>query len=151
MAMHLERVGGRFVAAMAITCDDIYLELDQTVSVALIVSELVTNCLKHAFHDSSQGHIAINFQQRSEERELVLTVSDDGCGAAAPCQGKGLSKTIINGLAAQLHASMTWENVGGTTVTLRFPTREPRGSNARSDKTPRRSICSVSPLPLSYQ
>ena len=42
-----------------VTCDDIFLELDQTVSVALIVSELVTNCLKHAFKDCSQGHIAI--------------------------------------------------------------------------------------------
>ena len=59
--------------------------------VALIVSELVTNCLKHAFKDGSQGHIAINFQ----------TISDDGCGATAPSQGKGLGKTIINGLAAQ--------------------------------------------------
>ena len=59
--------------------------------VALLVSELVTNCLKHAFKDGSQGHIAINFQ----------TISDDGCGATAPSQGKGLGKTIINGLAAQ--------------------------------------------------
>jgi hypothetical protein len=41
-----------------VTCDEIFLELDQTVSVALIVSELVTNCLKHAFKDGSQGHIA---------------------------------------------------------------------------------------------
>jgi two-component sensor histidine kinase len=106
-----------------VTCDDIFLELDQTVAVALIVSELVTNCLKHAFKDSSEGHIAISFQQCSEQRELILTISDNGCGATTPCHGKGLGKTIVNGLAAQLHASMTRENVGGTTVTLRFPMR----------------------------
>ena len=106
-----------------VECDDILLELDQTVSVALLVSELVTNCLKHAFKDHSQGHIAINFRRCPEQKELVLTVSDNGCGATAPSDGYGLGKTIINGLAAQLHGCMTWENIGGTTVALRFPVR----------------------------
>src|ERR1700751_4567836 len=89
-----------------VECDDILLELDQTVSVALLVSELVTNCLKHAFKESSQGHIAISFRQCPEQNELVLTVSDNGCGATAPSDGGGLGKTIINGLAAQLHGYM---------------------------------------------
>ena len=89
-----------------VTCDDIFLELDQTVSVALIISELVTNCLKHAFKDGSQGHIAINFQQRSEQRELVLTISDDGCGATAPCDGKGLGKTIVNVASPRTSAAL---------------------------------------------
>jgi two-component sensor histidine kinase len=104
-------------------CDDISLELDQTVSVALLVSELVTNCLKHAFKHSFQGHIAINFRRCSEQREFVLTVSDNGSGATTPSDGGGLGKTIINGLAAQLHGSMTWDVIRGTSVTLRFPMR----------------------------
>jgi len=99
------------------------LELDQTVSLALLVSELVTNCLKHAFNERSQGHIAINFRRYPEENELVLTVSDNGCGATASSDGGGLGKTIINGLAAQLHGCMTWENIRGTTVALRFTMR----------------------------
>jgi two-component sensor histidine kinase len=106
-----------------VECDDILLELDQTVSLALLVSELVTNCLKHAFNERSQGHIAINFRRYPEENELVLTVSDNGCGATASSDGGGLGKTIINGLAAQLHGCMTWENIRGTTVALRFPMR----------------------------
>ena len=107
-----------------VECDDILLELDQTVSVALLVSELVTNCLKHAFKERSQGHIAINFRRCPEQNDLVLTVTDDGCGATAPSDGGGgLGKTIINGLAAQLHGCMTWENIRGTTVALRFPMR----------------------------
>ena len=129
-----------------VTCDEIFLELDQTVSVALIVSELVTNCLKHAFKDGSQGHIAIIFRQYPEQRELVLTISDDGCGATTPCHSKGLGKTIINGLAAQLHACMTWENVGGTTVTLRFPMRQAPQPRTNA---PRPSVPSVSPTLLS--
>ena len=128
-----------------VTCDDIVLELDQTVSVALILSELVTNCLKHAFKDCSQGHIAINFRQCSEQRELVLTISDNGCGATQPCHGNGLGKTIIKGLAAQLHASMTSENVGGTTVTLRFPMRQPSHPFRTSVTRP---VVSISPTRL---
>jgi two-component sensor histidine kinase len=50
--------------------------------VALLVSEPVTNCLKHAFKDGSQGHIAINFQ----------TISDDGCGATARLKAKVWAK-----------------------------------------------------------
>lgn len=45
-----------------VECDDILLELDQTVSVALLLSELVTNCLKHAFKERAKGHIAIDFR-----------------------------------------------------------------------------------------
>jgi two-component sensor histidine kinase len=134
-----------------VQCDDIFLELDQAVSVALIVSELVTNCLKHAFKDGAQGHIAVNFQRCSEQRELVLTVSDDGCGATTPSHGNGLGKTIINGLAAQLHASMKWENVVGTVVTLRFPMREQHASGERPNQGSRQAITLASPLPLLRQ
>lgn len=45
----------------SVACDEIILELNQMVSVALIVSELVTTCPKHAFRDGPQGHIAISF------------------------------------------------------------------------------------------
>jgi len=108
---------------LTVECDDILLELDQTVSVSLLVSELVTNCLKHAFKERSEGHIAINFRRCHEQNEFVLTVSDNGCGATALSDGGGLGKTILNGLAAQLHGSLTWENSRGTTVAQRFPMR----------------------------
>ena len=106
-----------------VECEEISLELDQTVSLALLVSELVTNCLKHAFRERSQGHIAINFRRSPGQDDCILTVSDDGCGAAASSEGSGLGKTIINGLAAQLHGCITYENNPGTTVSLRFPVR----------------------------
>jgi two-component sensor histidine kinase len=104
-----------------VECDDILLELDQTVSIALLVSELVTNCLKHAFKERPQGHIAITFRRCPKQNDLVLTVSDDGCGATASSGGHGLGKTIIHGLAVQLHGSITWDGTRGTTVSLRFP------------------------------
>jgi len=108
----------------AVACDQIVLELDQVVSVALIVSELVNNSLKHAFKDRSHGHIEIGFHQSSELSEYVLTVSDNGCGFNVSSDSVGLGKMIIRGLAAQLKAQVSYENNNGTTVTVRIPKRE---------------------------
>ena len=108
-----------------IECDGIVLDLNHTVSVAMIVSELVTNSVKHGFKGRSGGHIAISFRRSPNLNEYVLTVSDDGCGISGTPDGKGgLGKTIINGLAAQLQAQITCENGKGTTVTVKIPMRE---------------------------
>lgn len=109
-----------------VACDPIVLELDQMIPAGLIVSELVTNCLKHGFKGRSHGHIAISLRQTPELNECVLTVSDDGCSNAGSSDGKaGLGKIIVNGLAAQLRAKISCERGSGTSVTLKFPMPEP--------------------------
>ena len=110
-----------------IDCDGIVLDLNHTVSVTMIVSELVTNCVKHGFKDRLDGHIAISFLRSPNLNEYVLTVSDNGCGIGGTLDSKGgLGKTIINGLAAQLQAQITCENGNGTTVTVKIPMRGDR-------------------------
>jgi two-component sensor histidine kinase len=80
------------------------------VPAGLIVSELVTNCLKHGFKGRSHGHIAISLRQTPELNECVLTVSNDGCSNAGSSDSKaGLGKIIVNGLAAQLRAKISCE------------------------------------------
>jgi two-component sensor histidine kinase len=124
-----------------IDCDDIVLDLNHAVSVAMIVSELVTNSVKHGFKGRSDGHIAISFRRSPSLNEYVLIVSDDGCGISGTPDGKGgLGKTIINSLAAQLHAQITRENGSGTTVIARFsiPEQQPyRSLTSASAARPR--------------
>jgi PAS domain S-box-containing protein len=80
---------------------------DVSVSLGLIVTELVINALKHAFPDERQGKITVNYQ--SQGPNWTLCVDDDGVGmprgdaVATP----GLGTSIVEALARQLDAHIT--------------------------------------------
>ena len=58
---------------------EIVLGLDMAVPCGLIINELVSNSLKHAFPDNHPGEIYIDLF-KDNERGLVMTVSDNGIG-----------------------------------------------------------------------
>lgn len=90
------------------------------IPLALIVSELVTNSLKHAFGERADGVIAVDF--RRDSSDFVLRVADNGCGIApAGRKGSGIGQSIVFSLATQLNAEMSIDGRNGTTVTVRFP------------------------------
>jgi len=99
--------------------------LDFAIPLGMLVTELVTNALKHAFPDRA-GNIAV-ILERGEDGDVGLIVSDDGQGQAA---GKaslgadappkvGLGTSIIAGLVAQLKGTMTMRNESGTRIEIR--------------------------------
>ncbi len=105
---------------------EIELSLDRALPCGLIVSELVTNSLKHAFEGRAGGRVEVSLG-RSGDRFLLL-VSDDGIGipAAAPGrpeQGKeGLGSQLVPGLADQLKGDLEIESDhGGTRTLISFP------------------------------
>jgi two-component sensor histidine kinase len=111
----------------SVQCDAVVLDLDQLMPVALIVSELITNSLKHAFKGRASGHIAVRIKWCEKTQEVELAVSDDGTGHAASQTGNmGIGRRIISGLAAQLNSQVTYTNGHGTKATLRFRLREER-------------------------
>ena len=69
-------------------------------AVGLIVNELVTNAVKHAFPDGRSGQVEVIFE-RGEEG-MVLTIADDGPGLP-PGRGdsKGLGHSLIKAFAKQ--------------------------------------------------
>jgi two-component sensor histidine kinase len=75
-----------------------------SVSLGLIVTELVINALKHAFPEHRAGKITVDFQSRSPN--WTLSVSDDGVGmpAEAAQRRPGLGTSIVQALAKQLQA-----------------------------------------------
>ncbi len=80
---------------------------DKSVSMGLIVTELVINSLKHAYTGAdAKGAIRIGFH--SVDDGWKLTVADDGAGIYGPyATGKpGLGMGIVNALAAQLSATV---------------------------------------------
>lgn len=83
---------------------ELYLPSEQAVPLGLIVNELVTNSLKHAFPDDRPGTVHVNL---SSGPDIVLLVRDDGIGCPLPKEGIGTRLTRL--LAQQLRASIEWE------------------------------------------
>ncbi|HSG34912.1 MAG TPA: sensor histidine kinase, partial [Sphingomonadaceae bacterium] len=97
-----------------VTGDDSRVKSDISVSLGLVVTELVINALKHAFPDDRYGKVAVDY--RSTGPEWALTVADDGAGMEPEA---GLGTSIVNALAKHLQAEVVvTHNSPGTTVSL---------------------------------
>ena len=93
--------------------DDSVTTADTSVSLGLIVTELVINALKHAFPVNQSGNILVDYH--SQGCNWTLSVSDNGVGMpAASIAHAGLGTTIVRALAAQLgaHVSVADANPG---------------------------------------
>jgi two-component sensor histidine kinase len=92
---------------------------DVSVSLGLVVTELVINALKHAFPDQRKGRISMSY--KSFGREWVLSVKDDGVGmSGTPSKATpGLGTSIIQALSSQLKADIEISDKHpGTAVSL---------------------------------
>jgi two-component sensor histidine kinase len=101
--------------------DDATTNSDVSVSMGLIVTELVINAIKHAFPDQSVGgRIIVSFE--ANEGIWLLSVSDNGTGMpVGNKRGKpGLGTGIVEALAKQLEATVTVVDANpGTRVEVR--------------------------------
>ena len=88
-----------------VNVDDSVTRSDISVSLGLIVTELVINAVKHAFPNDRGGSISVNYQ--SHGAAWTLRVEDDGVGIPRTGAGKGgLGSSLIQALAKQLQASV---------------------------------------------
>ncbi|MBO0999699.1 histidine kinase N-terminal domain-containing protein [Bacillus sp. SD075] len=90
------------------------------ISVALVVNELIQNCVKHAFKEGMEGKITVCFQK--EGPELNIQVRDDGIGysqASKPSLGLDIIRmTVENDLEGEFSIHRVKE---GTLASVRFP------------------------------
>lgn len=91
---------------LEVTADNSAVSADVSMSLGLVVTELVINAIKHAFPDHRRGTIKVTYQAKGDE--WTLTVADDGVGMIKePATAKaGLGTSIIGALARQLRASI---------------------------------------------
>jgi two-component sensor histidine kinase len=97
-------IRNRDEVSLEVLTDDSVTSADTSVSLGLIVTELVINALKHAFPDNRVGHIKVDYRARGSD--WTLSVDDDGVGFSTdPEQAKpGLGTGIVEALARQLDA-----------------------------------------------
>lgn len=106
---------------LSVGAHDIVLDLEALMSVSLIVAELVTNSLKHAFQGRSAGSIKVDFER--DKGVYILTVADDGQGLPddfEQLKSGSLGQGILHSLARQLHGRIFFERGPGATARLIF-------------------------------
>ena len=109
--------------AIQVTGPSVPLSADAAASVSLVVNELITNALEHAFQDQSSGSVQVCFC--AGQRYHTITVSDDGCGfdPAAPRTGH-LGLNIVEATVRdKLRGHLTIHSgPGGSRVSFDFKT-----------------------------
>jgi PAS domain S-box-containing protein len=112
--------------ALDLAIQDVALAVDKAIPCGLILNELITNALKHAFPGHRPGTIRVELGP-IDGGGLRLEVSDDGRGLpagfdvhAAPSVGLQL----VRMLAKQLGAGLEMEGARGMRVSLTVPTAE---------------------------
>ena len=99
--------------------DNLNLDVDTVIPLGLIINELVSNALKHAFKTDQQGQLFIGLKEN--KKQLFLEVRDTGPGF--PPNSNNMQTTsfgfrLINAFAKKLKARMDMYNNNGATVTM---------------------------------
>jgi len=103
--------------------EDIQLDVDRAIPIGIIMNELVSNALKHAFKDRDDGKIEILFT-RVSQRKCVLTVADNGGGipdTIDPASPITLGLELVGLLVKQLNGDLEIQSKNGTSFTISIP------------------------------
>jgi PAS domain S-box-containing protein len=110
------------VTSLELNIDDVEFDIDTGLTCGLIIDELVSNCLKHAFADDTGGRVHIDLQDHLDGT-FTLRVSDDGVGL--PKDGvlnnpESLGLELVSLLAEKLDGKTELLSGQGTEWLIRF-------------------------------
>jgi len=106
---------------MNIDVEDIKLNVDTAIPCGLILNELVTNSIKHAFPGKTKGEI--HTKVRSENNNIILTVKDNGIGLPDDIDFRNtetLGLKLVVSLTYQLNGKIELNKEDGTEFTIIF-------------------------------
>jgi two-component sensor histidine kinase len=107
---------------LQIRADEVMLDTNQAIPCGLILNELLSNCLKHAFPDERGGEVHIELRSDAAQRVTML-VRDTGIGFPSGVDSghpETLGLQLVRSLTEQLGGTLETESNGGTTVKLTF-------------------------------
>jgi PAS domain S-box-containing protein len=121
-------------AGIDAAAERIFLALDVAVPCGLIINELVTNALKHAFRGPNAAPLrAIQIAFQRADGDISVSVADNGLGFPSQL-GLGseatMGLTLVRDLSRQLRGHAEFRSEGGAHCTVTFP--EPQLKGARS-------------------
>jgi len=113
-----------YTARLTSVLDPVVLPTDESISLGVVATELVTNAFKYAYPAGQSGDIRVTLRKLPEGRaELVVQDDGVGLGAAVRPGGTGLGSKIIAAMAAALKTNVEYINrTPGTAARLVFST-----------------------------
>lgn len=102
-----------------IECEDIPLNIEESINVGLLINELVVNALKHAFRIKKRGLVVVSLFLYGEK--LIISVKDDGDGLPANFSfdtSNSFGMQLISALTKQINGIITVNNKNGTEFSI---------------------------------
>jgi len=122
---------------------EIYLGIDTAIPCAMIINELVSNSLEHAFPGGREGNLTVRLH-RNDGGMHILTVTDDGVGIPEDFsidKLQTLGMQIIQSLTRQVRGTLEMVGKGGTHATVVFDgiprAKGAAGTNGSSENSDR--------------
>jgi two-component sensor histidine kinase len=116
----------RHAVSLDLAIEDIALPVDKAIPCGLMLNELLTNALKHAFPDGRTGTVRIELTS-DMQGSLILVVRDDGIGLPEDFevgQSKTLGSQLVRILAKQMDGVLEFGSANGTVCRLTIPLGE---------------------------
>ncbi len=105
--------------------DDVAVPVDKAIPCGLLLNELITNALKHAFKDGRRGDVRVELAR--DGTRLRLVVQDNGIGLPAGFDAQhtsSLGMQLVTTLAEQLDASLDVSSRDGARFEVSFAMEE---------------------------
>lgn len=112
----------RGAVSLHLSIDDVAISVDRAIPCGLILNELITNALKHAFPLGRRGEVHVELKRQSGRR-LMLVVRDDGVGLSDRVdihRANSLGLQLVRTLAEQLDANLEVTSEAGASFSLSF-------------------------------
>jgi two-component sensor histidine kinase len=108
--------------ALDLSIEAVSLAVDKAIPCGLILNELITNALKHAFPNERRGVIDVKLRKVSD-RDILLSVADDGIGLPVSFDmetSNSLGMQLVATLVEQLEGHLEITRSSGTVFTVTF-------------------------------
>ena len=119
--------------SLKLSVDNVRLDINTAVPCGLIINELISNSLKHAFL-KSQGEISVDLHPEVDY-SVALTVSDNGRGFPEDLDFRNtdsLGLQLVNTLTKQLGGTIELDRRTGTAFKLKFPAPASSGGDQKN-------------------
>lgn len=137
------RLGNNDISLKLNLEENLFFDMDNAVPLGIIVNELVSNSLKHAFTKRDKGEISIKFyrenigdcrknieeskNERCKSASFILNISDNGVGIPENINFENLDTLglqLISSLVEQLDGELELKRNNGTEFTITFTVAE---------------------------
>ncbi|MCB0490343.1 MAG: tetratricopeptide repeat protein [Cyclobacteriaceae bacterium] len=103
---------------VSVECDPVAVDVDTAIPLGLIINELFTNSLKHAFKNIENPRINLNL--KIDRNQLLLEVSDNGRGYLIKSDKDSFGLKLVRELTNQLGGSIEFAGESGFQTTVRI-------------------------------